>query len=190
MKISISGSQCTGKTTLIQELKKQDVFKDYFFAEEVVRSLKRKAEEKGESFAFNKEYNKASQDAIFQEHINNLNQPNLIADRSLLDSFVYTTYGFYKGDVPSQDFINYEQIFLKYIGNYDVFVFLPISFGLIEDGVRSDDKKFREEIQDIFYRTLASYSIFYVSLDSIDNRTNEFLKVINEKKQRYNKVHG
>lgn len=182
MKISISGSQCTGKTTLIQSLKLQDIFKSYYFAEEVVRSLKRKAEEKGEVFLFNKQYNKESQDAIFQEHINNLQHENLIADRSLLDAFVYTTYGFYKGEVPSQDFVNYEQIFLQHIKSYDVFFFLPISFDLVEDGIRSNDKKFREEIEEIFLRTLASYSISYQVLDKLDNRVNVVSSVLNAKK--------
>lgn len=178
MRISISGAQCTGKTTLIQDLKLQPELKQYHFAEEVVRSLKRQAEEKGEVFLFNKQYDKTSQDSIFQEHINNLGYENLVADRSLLDSFVYTTYGFYKGEVPSQDFVNYENIFLKNIKKYDIFFFLPISFELVADGVRSDDKKFREEIEEIFLRTLSSYSIKYQKLNELNNRLSSVLSVL------------
>ena len=41
MRIALSGAQCSGKTTLINEMKNHPKFKDYVFFDEVVRTLKR-----------------------------------------------------------------------------------------------------------------------------------------------------
>jgi GTPase SAR1 family protein len=145
MRIGISGAQSVGKTTLLNALRSEKVFKDYAICNEVTRRVK----EYG--FRINENGDDITQRLIMQEHIVNVfMNDNMITDRTALDGLVYTEYLFTKHKVGFQvkDFA--KQVFDKVQPMYDLFFYRPPEFEIEDDGVRSTDKEFRDEIVSIF----------------------------------------
>ena len=87
MRVSFTGAQSTGKTTLLNKCK--EVYKDYKFVDEVTRYVRKTYDVK-----INEIGGTETQLYILAEHIKNHLKPdeNLILDRCILDGYVYTKY--------------------------------------------------------------------------------------------------
>ena len=85
------------------------------------------------------------------EHIVNVfMHDNMITDRTVLDGLVYTTY-LYKHARVNQPTLNYAtEVFHKVWEEYDHVFYIEPEFEIVDDGVRSTDKRFRDEIADLF----------------------------------------
>ena len=89
MLIAFSGAQSSGKSTLLQECKKLDEFKDYTFVDEVTRRIKRNNNTEINNTASDYNY---TQTLIIADHTKNATMSNTILDRCFLDGYVYTQY--------------------------------------------------------------------------------------------------
>jgi len=179
MKIAISGPQCTGKTTLLEQISKDDTFKDFKIIKEVVRTIKKRWEKKGEIFEFNRSGDKKSQIAILEEHHRNtlnLKNPHYITDRCSWDAFTYATYNYISGHFSFEEWVSFKEVFIETISSYDLIIYLPT--GLIpmkDDSIRDIDVSFQEEIGKLFMEIAKEYKIKFILFDSLENRV-EYLK--------------
>ena len=149
MIISFTGAQSTGKTTLLNNIRSLNPFYIEYVAE-VTRRIKREF-----NLPINESGGDLTQTMIMSDHIANVYQKyncdNVILDRCALDGIVYTQWLYNKGKVSKEVLQWAKKIYNTLIGEYDViFVTSPTDVPLVNDGERSVDKKFREEIIDIF----------------------------------------
>jgi len=172
MRIALSGVQCTGKTTLMNQIMNHasDLFKDYELIPEVVRSIKARM---GEHFEFNKSSSYESQDLILSEHHRNVLQfKKLVTDRCAVDAFAYATKNYLDGLFSFSQWSSFREIFLNTVSEYDIIFYLPIGMiPLEDDGVRSIDQNYQAEMDTIFQWVFETYSVNHIILnDPLDQR--------------------
>lgn len=146
MRISFTGAQSAGKTTLLNALLEDGVFEGYFVAEEIPRKLA------AQGVKINKEANADTQILIMAEHIRNLQHVNMVTDRCVVDCMVFTHWMYYRGKepIPTWVFDFCSKSFFHYIKQYDIIFYIKPEFDIVPDGVRSTDKEFRDEISLLF----------------------------------------
>lgn len=177
MRIALSGSSCTGKTTLMKEIEKDPYFKDFHLFEEVVRSLKKS----GQISAVNKKISFQDQKTILTTHHRNvLSRDNFITDRGVLDAFVYATYDYLEGHYNFEEWKLFESIFLTTIKEYSYIFYLSTEIPLIKDGFRSEDLLYRKEIEKLFLRVIDVYRLPTVRelKGSVEDRLNSLRKIV------------
>lgn len=146
MRVSFSGAQSSGKTTLLNECK--HIYKDYRFVDEVTRLVKRSY-----GVNINEIGDGNTQLYILAEHIKNHLIPGdkLVLDRCILDGYVYTKYQVNNGKVSQSILDGFNAVFGVLFDKLDlVFYTDPSDVELVDDGERSADIKFREDIIEIF----------------------------------------
>ena len=164
MIFSFTGAQSTGKTTLLEHLKCKNLGNHSFeFIPEVTRLVRREYE-----VPINEGGDDMTQMLIMTEHIRNIykgrtdslvRRVNKILDRCALDGIVYTHYLLDKGMISRTTYEACELIYKKLRSEYDVIFYTsPKDVELVDDGERSIDKDFREEIIDLFNLYLHSFN--------------------------------
>ena len=146
MRVSFTGAQSTGKTTLLNKCK--EVYKDYKFVDEVTRYVRKTYDVK-----INEIGGTETQLYILAEHIKNHLKPdkNLILDRCILDGYVYTKYQVVNGKVSEQVLHAFNGVFAVLFDKLDyIFYTDPSDVKLVDDGERSVDYKFRDDIIELF----------------------------------------
>ena len=152
MLISFSGAQSTGKTTLLNYLAERNP--NIKFVPEVTRLIKREY-----NLPINEDGNVLTQMLIMAEHVRNAfhtdnKTVDTILDRCSMDGLIYTHWLCDQGlDMVTYSFarIIYEQT----ISKYDVIFYTsPDDVKLVDDGERSVNVKFREEIISLFEKHL------------------------------------
>lgn len=146
MRVSFTGAQSTGKTTLLNKCK--EVYKDYKFVDEVTRYVRRTYDVK-----INEIGGTETQLYILAEHIKNHLKPeeNLILDRCILDGYVYTKYQVIQGKVSHSVLEAFNGVYNVLMDKLDyIFYTDPADVKLVDDGERSVDYKFREDIIEMF----------------------------------------
>ena len=156
MIFSFTGAQSTGKTTLLEHLKMSNLGKFSFeFIPEVTRLVKREYE-----VPINESGDDMTQMLIMTEHIRNIFKGrtdnlirgvNKILDRCALDGIVYSHYLLDKGKISRTTYDACDLIYKKLRKEYDVIFYTsPEDVKLVNDGERSVDKYFREDIIGLF----------------------------------------
>ena len=156
MIFSFTGAQSTGKTTLLEHLKCKNLGNHSFeFIPEVTRLVRREYE-----VPINEGGDDMTQMLIMTEHIRNIYKGrtdslvrgvNKILDRCALDGIVYTHYLLDKGKISRTTYDACELIYKKLRNEYDVIFYTsPDDVELVDDGERSIDKHFREDIIGLF----------------------------------------
>lgn len=177
MRIGICGAQSTGKTTLLNALRSEDLLKDYIICNEVTRKVK------SYGLPINEQGNNVTQKLIMQEHIVNVFLYNkMITDRTSLDGYVYSTHlhNHRKIDDECWDFV--KKIHNKVWSNYDIVFYLDPEFEIEDDGVRSIDRVFRDSIVNLFKYTIEKNKLNVIKLTgSLRERVESALKIIKEK---------
>ena len=150
MLIGFSGVQSTGKTTLLNELKKNKLLaKRFIFKDEIVRDIKK------EGYFINENGNDATQLRVIFAHIQNIYLTgDKIVDRNLLDGYCYTLYLYKHKKVSKKTFSLIKNLFNTYISFYDFIFYIDPEFKLVSDGLRSENESFRKEMTLIFQKTV------------------------------------
>jgi nicotinamide riboside kinase len=160
MIFSFTGAQSTGKTTLLKRLIEANKGVDnwnfpFEFVPEVTRLVRRQYE-----VSINEGGDDITQMLIMTEHIRNvyggktdrlLRGIHQIYDRCALDGVVYSHYLLDKGKISRTTYEACELIYKKLRNKYDVIFYTsPKDVELVDDGERSVDKHFREDIIGLF----------------------------------------
>ena len=188
MIFSFTGAQCTGKTTLLKHLYKENGDYPFVFIPEVTRLVKREY-----NMPINESGGDLTQLLIMTEHIRNIFKNradqlvrglHLIFDRCALDGIVYSHYLLNEGKISRSTFDACELIWKKLKDRYDVIFYTsPDDVKLVDDGERSVDVKFREDIINLFNMYMESYKGEIVTLRG---SVKERLKSIKETLESHN----
>ena len=153
-RIALVGASSTGKTTVYELLKNK--LPKYEFVNESTRTVG------SYGFPINEKGTDATQLAISSFHLEALLQPyNCILDRCYLDLVVYSSL------MPncSEEAFNYINATWNRIKDeYTHYVYFPIEFDSVDDGVRSIDEKWRQDVDQEFYNNLKEINKPYLTI--------------------------
>ena len=188
MSFSFTGAQCTGKTTLLKHLYRENGDYPFVFIPEVTRLIKREY-----NMPINESGGDLTQMLIMTEHVRNIFRDradhivrglHLIFDRCALDGIVYSHYLLNENKISRSTFDACELIWKKLKDRYNVIFYTsPDDVKLVDDGERSVDVKFREDIINLFNMYMESYKGEIVTLRG---SVKERLKSIKETLESHN----
>lgn len=179
LKINFVGSQGTGKSTLFELMKKDPEFKGLKFQTEVVRKLV-----KTKNLSINESGDANSQRIFFNASEKVIQKTGYVSDRCLIDIYAYTNWLYDHKNTNSQELKNlYAEILRQRssIRNHDfgLVIYFPIEFDIVADGVRSANKEFQKEIDDIIVDTLTKFDISYFTITgSVEQRLKQLKEII------------
>jgi predicted ATPase len=179
-RIIFTGAQGTGKTTLMNILKTDNIKS---------LSIARKAAIKNNGLPSDKQREQYQKD-LFSTAIEMLSDTNYISDRGLTCITAYTCLGVLNGSI-SRDlaYEQYETLKKFHYDNPDILVvYTPIEFDIIPDGVRSTDKEHQANVDFMIKSILDNAGINYITVSgSVDERISQIEVAIknlnNEQKQ-------
>lgn len=177
MLISFSGAQSTGKTTLLNLLKNNNILKNkYTFIDEITRTIQK------QGYKINELGDSETQKLIMKSHLENSKLNNAILDRCSLDGLCYTEYLYNKGNIEEQ-IMNYAvQVFQDTIKKYNIIFYLKPEFNIVDDNVRSTNIEFRDEIAKLFEKNIKKYNINVILLSgTIEERIEKIYNQLKEK---------
>ena len=168
---SFTGAQSTGKTTLLKLCK--DRHKNFKYVDEVTRKIHRSGNEINNTAS---NYNE-TQLLICEDHLRNIRlNGNYLLDRCIVDGYVYTRYLFEQEKVNVKTYYSAKSLLDCYVNKYaKIFYTDPVDVKLVDDGIRSIDKEFRDNIVDI-YKT--------IGIENFDN----VIKLSGTVEERYNQI--
>ncbi len=189
MRIALSGAQGTGKTTLINELKRGSFLPHYTFYDEVVRNLVKRT-----GISINRKADDYSQTAITNEQVRlasetTFNTPNAFFDRCIVDSHAFTIFDYVREQISKKVYM-YSSEMLKMVFTYfpyDMVIYIPPKIQLVEDGVRDTDVQYRNRIDKLMTNVLnynsiksSSTKIYTLTEISVQGRIKEILNNMEE----------
>jgi len=180
MIVSFTGAQSTGKTTLLNILKEKN--KDIKFVDEVTRRIKRDY-----NLPINEDGNNLTQFMIMADHISNMYRKYdgelVILDRCVVDGLVYTQWLFNNRKVNSAMNDIAVDIYNSLYDKYDIIFYTdPADVELMDDGERSADKKFRDDIINSFEHIIKELNNVVVLSGKVEERLDTVKKTF----EKYN----
>ena len=149
MKIGLCGTMSVGKTTLVNELKKLEQFKDYEFATERSKYLM------DLGIPLNTDSTLKGQTIFLAERVAELMKENVITDRTILDVIAFTNLADSIDFKDKEYFEDYARVF---VGEYDyIFYIDPIGTTMEDNGIRETDLKYRESIDAAVIKAMNTY---------------------------------
>jgi GTPase SAR1 family protein len=149
MKIGLCGTMSVGKTTLVNELKKLEQFKDYEFATERSKYLM------DLGIPLNTDSTLKGQTIFLAERVAELMKENVIMDRTILDVIAFTNLADSIDFKDKEYFEDYARVF---VGEYDyIFYIDPIGTTMEDNGIRETDLKYRENIDAAVIKAMNTY---------------------------------
>jgi len=179
---TFTGAQSTGKTTLLKKVKEMYPYR-FDYVDEITRRIKRFGVPINNEA---KSYN-LTQSLIINDHLVNYTKVfegsdetvrDLLLDRCIVDGYIYTKYFYKQGKVSSKVFNFAEYWFKELTPKYDIILYTnPADVKLIDDGERSIDAKFRNEIIDLYETEfLDKYDNICILNGSVEERL-EIMKI-------------
>jgi nicotinamide riboside kinase len=139
-RIALVGASSTGKTTVYELLKNK--LPKFEFINESTRTVG------SYGFPINEAGTSETQLAISSFHLEALLRPgNMILDRCYMDLIVYSTF-MDKISNQAHDFI--EDTWNRVKNEYTHYIYFPIEFKSVDDGVRSVNEEWREKVDKEF----------------------------------------
>ena len=168
-RIALVGASSTGKTTVYELLKNK--LPKYEFINESTRTVG------SYGFPINEGGTSETQLAISSFHLEALIQPfNLVLDRCYMDLLVYSKYM----DKISVETYNYIfETWKRVKDEYTHYIYFPIEFDSVDDGVRSVNEDWRRKIDGEFQELLKTVREPYLIVSgSPMERLNQILEFI------------
>ena len=168
---SFTGAQSTGKTTLLKLCKERH--KNFKYVDEVTRKIHR------DGFDINNTANNYDQTQLLicEDHLRNIRlNGKYLLDRCIVDVYVYTRYLFEREKVSIETYRLTKCLLDCYVNKYTkIFYTDPRDVRLVDDGVRSADKEFRDSIVGIYNA---------IGIECFDN----VIKLSGTVEERYNQI--
>lgn len=167
-RVALVGASSVGKTTVYELLKKE--LPEYEFINESTRTVAKYG------FPINENGTSETQLAISSFHLEALLcSKDVILDRCYLDLLVYSTY---MDNLSNSAYSYILDTWLRVKDQYTHYIYFPIEFASVDDGVRSVDEEWRTKIDNQF-RT---------NLKSIKFAGGDYLTVTGSPKQRVEQI--
>jgi nicotinamide riboside kinase len=100
-------------------------------------------------------------------------------DRCVIDGAVYTEWLYREGKVERWVSDYAENVFKHYKDRYDYIFYLKPEFAIVDDGTRSINVKFRDEIVDLFDTYIKQLNVPVITLTgSVQERLEQFYNTI------------
>jgi len=179
---AITGSHCTGKSTLVNAIKsKLDI--SVFTIQEIARGVINRGFPLGKEATLDAYANLIADQLEIENLGFSSNREVLISDRTLLDTLSYAEVNQTLGrGVPAYVINLLKQICLLEAQRFELYVYLPIEFPNVSDGIRDEDEKYRELVSLCILNNLKLLQIPYVSLSgSKEERLHKMLRLINSR---------
>jgi GTPase SAR1 family protein len=149
MKIGLCGTISVGKTTLVNALKQIDQFKDYETATERSKYLR------DQGISLNTDSTLKGQLVFAAERSIELMKPNIITDRTIYDVCAFTLSAKSIGWTEKRYF---TEILMSLRNEYDAIIYVsPEGVEIEDNGVRTTDAKYREQIDFTIKEMLVSF---------------------------------
>lgn len=177
MRIFLTGAHGVGKTTILNDLKKLNLFKEYKFIDSITSDI---VKEKSDFSNHGKL--KEIQTKIFARSYDAFTEPKIVSSRSMLDVCSYSLSTYKK----TND--NHFKIIVDLIESSfdvfkdDIFIYVPIMFDLESKKLRSSDIDFQKEIDSNIKDLLKKSKYNFYEIQSLNNRTREILDYIDYEK--------
>lgn len=174
MKIGIAGAQSVGKTTLLNALRSERHLKGFAICDEVTRRVK------SYGLPINEDGTNVTQRLIMQEHIVNVFMyDDMITDRTVLDGLVYSSYLYKKNKIDAATMKFVRSVYNKVRPQYDHLFYISPEFDIVDDGERSVDVQFRNEIVETFESFIAKENITVIRIKgSVRERVNTIINIL------------
>lgn len=154
MKIGLTGTHSTGKTTLVGALLSEKYFDGYYADTNSTRWIK------DIGFTINQEGDSISQELIMMRRVATLfTKPRMIADRTVIDVMSYTAAGYEDGRISDETYHKNLEYMRASIDEYTHIFWLQPEFDIVEDGVRSNDISYRDTIANNIAHLVSQYQI-------------------------------
>jgi len=169
-RIALVGASSTGKTTVYELLKSK--LPKYEFINESTRTVA------SYGFPINELGTSETQLAISSFHLEALLNPgNILLDRCYMDLLVYSKFM----DKISIETYNYiEATWNRVKSEYTHYIYFPIEFKSVDDGIRSINEEWREKIDKAFKQELDNLDQPYLTVTGSPlQRVNQIIQLIN-----------
>lgn len=173
MKISVIGSHGTGKSTICKEL-------STMFNLNIIPDVVPEAFRKG--FTINENTPPETQLWILTKQLElERNTPeDWIMEKSLWDNIIYGSLS-----IKDKKVLMVMEEIVNKNAKYDIVFYLPIEFGIEDDGLRSLDSNFQSEIDVRFKKYLANSGIKFIKLSgSIKERVRKAATEVKKAKSK------
>lgn len=177
MRIAFTGSHCTGKTTLLNDIINycgQDIKINS------ITEVARKIIDKG--YPLNQDANVDSYIHYINDQLNaekvSMNECDLfISDRTLLDPVAYAIVNSQlpRPYIPEYFIEMMTNVWLLERTRYDLYVYFPIEFPLEIDGIRPIDEQYRSDIDERIQLLLNKHKINYVTVSGNKVQRRDYL---------------
>ncbi len=176
MRIAFTGSHCTGKTTLLNQIEKYiPQACNYKSVSEVARNIIKRG------YPLNAEANEDSYIHYIRDQLIAEKEMQkfdvFISDRTLLDPLAYAMVN---KTLPRPYVHDYfiemmENIWYNEKEKYDFYIYFPIEFPLVLDGVRPSEDKYREDVDKTILFLLNKYNVKYYTMKGTPAEREEFM---------------
>ena len=149
MRIGLCGTISVGKTTLVNALKELEQFKDYETATERSKYLR------DQGISLNTDSTLKGQLVFAAERSIELMKSNIITDRTLYDVCAFTLS---TKSIEWYEKRYFTEILMSLRNEYDAIIYVsPEGVEIEDNGVRTTDAKYREQIDFIIREMLVEY---------------------------------
>ena len=173
MKIGLCGTMSVGKTTLVNALKKENIFKDYKFATERSKYLN------SLGIPLNTDSTFKGQLVFAAERSAELMQEKMITDRTIIDVMAFCALS----EAMNVEEKNTLKNTLKHlIKEYSVIFYInDLSIPIEDNGIRETDEKYRVYIDDKIKEIISEYRDQCIIIDisgTTEDRVNRIKSVL------------
>ena len=180
MIVSFTGAQSTGKTTLLNILKSKN--KDINFIDEVTRRINREYD-----LPINESGSTLTQLMIIADHVANIfrkyDSDLVILDRCIIDGLVYSEWLYDNNNISISMVDLATEIYHSIYKKYDIIFYTdPKDVELVDDGERSIDKQFRDDIISSFDYRIKSLNNVVLLSGTVEER----LETVKKTFEKYN----
>lgn len=179
MKILLSGSHGTGKSTINKALMELEQFKDY----EQLDSVSAKFATSLDTFKNPKSLMDFQLSVAFHCFSEYINRSNIISSRGFADTYAYSMYEYKKtGNII---FKQLADLAVSICNNYNTeeykYIYVPVMFDLESKGLRSTNKEFQLEVDNLIKEFYNLVEVDYLEIKNLDlnERIKEILDYVN-----------
>lgn len=182
MRIGFTGAAGVGKSTLVEELLKLEELKNHKQYNNVQRTLHKNLK----NFPHSGLANNISQISITSGIAYQvITEKNIICDRSIIDTFAYAKLA---EKVNMLEEI--EDTFSEVIDLYDLIIYIPVEFNVLDDGFRDIDMKYIRETDNAIRYYLSKYKVNFLEVrGSVEERMNTIKNTIKDTLKEINDTH-